>query len=239
MIEEDGRVPVLDIGALAKIRAGKIAVRGGVARFGPRSVTFEDGRSEPFDAVVLATGFKPDLRGLLPDAKGVLDALGRPLVSDRATAERGLHFVGAIASPTGQLRQIAPAPRASPQWRREDCGSNAPEPSRRRGGQRQRVQLPAHATLQRRIDQLVLLHPALTLEGGADHRRGVMIAVAGEVAHLDLGVGQRGADHRFDFGDLHRHHTVSSGAAAAMAASRRATMSFAGSEQGTVTPPDI
>jgi cation diffusion facilitator CzcD-associated flavoprotein CzcO len=107
MIEEDGRVPVLDIGALAKIRAGKIAVRGGVARFGPRSVTFEDGRSEPFDAVVLATGFKPDLRGLLPDAKGVLDALGRPLVSDRATAEPGLYFVGAIASPTGQLRQIA------------------------------------------------------------------------------------------------------------------------------------
>jgi len=107
MIAEDGRVPVLDIGALAKIRAGEIAVRGGVARFGPRNATFEDGKCEPFDAVILATGFKPDLRGLLPDAKGVLDASGRPLVSDRATAEPGLYFVGAIASPTGQLRQIA------------------------------------------------------------------------------------------------------------------------------------
>jgi cation diffusion facilitator CzcD-associated flavoprotein CzcO len=107
MIEEDGRVPVLDIGALAKIRAGKVAVRGGVARFGPRSATFDDGRFEPFDAVVLATGFKPDLRVLLPDAKDVLDARGRPLVSDRPTAAPGLFFVGAIASPTGQLRQIA------------------------------------------------------------------------------------------------------------------------------------
>ena len=108
MIEEDGCVPVLDIGALAKIRAGEIAVRGGVARFDPRSVTFDDGKSEPFDAVILATGFKPDLRALLlPDAKGVLDAQGRPLVSDRPTAEPGLSFVGAIASPTGQLRQIA------------------------------------------------------------------------------------------------------------------------------------
>ena len=107
MIEEDGRVPVLDIGALAQIRAGKIAVRGGVARFGARSVTFDDGKSEPFDAAILATGFKPDLRALLPDAKGVLDTQGRPLVSDRPTAEPGLYFVGATASPTGQLREIA------------------------------------------------------------------------------------------------------------------------------------
>jgi cation diffusion facilitator CzcD-associated flavoprotein CzcO len=107
MIEEDGRVPVLDIGALAKIRAGEIAVRGGVARFGPRSVVFEDGKSEPFDAAILATGFKPDLRALLPDAQDVLDARGRPLVSDRPTAAPGLYFVGAIASPFGQLHQIA------------------------------------------------------------------------------------------------------------------------------------
>ncbi len=106
MVKEDGRVPVLDIGALAKIREGKIAVRGGVTRFALRSVAFEDGRSEPFDAVVLATGFKPDLRALLPDARGVLDPNGRPLVSDQPTAEPGLFFVGAIASPTGQLRQI-------------------------------------------------------------------------------------------------------------------------------------
>ena len=107
MIEEDGRVPVLDIGALAAIRAGRIAVRGGVSRFGPRSVTFDDGRSESFDAAILATGFRPDLRALLPDAKSVLDPQGRPLVSDRPTAEPGLYFVGAIASPFGQLRQIA------------------------------------------------------------------------------------------------------------------------------------
>ena len=106
MIKEDGRIPVLDIGALAKIREGKIAVRGAIASFGPRNISFADGRSEPFDAVILATGFKPDLRVLLPDAEGVLDAEGRPLTSDQPTAEPGLYFVGAIASPTGQLRQI-------------------------------------------------------------------------------------------------------------------------------------
>jgi len=106
MIEEDGRVPVLDTGAVAKIRAGKIKVRGGVASFAPRDIAFHEGEPAPFDAVILATGFKPDLRGLLPDARGVLDANGRPLVSDKPSAEPGLYFVGAIAAPTGQLWQI-------------------------------------------------------------------------------------------------------------------------------------
>ncbi len=106
MIEEDGKVPVLDIGTIAKIREGAIKVRGGVERFEADGVAFADGSRAPFDAVILATGFKPDLRGLLPDAPGVLDAQGRPLVSDQPTAEPGLYFVGAIASPTGQLRQI-------------------------------------------------------------------------------------------------------------------------------------
>jgi cation diffusion facilitator CzcD-associated flavoprotein CzcO len=106
MIEEDGRIPVLDIGAVKKIREGKIKVRGAIERFAPGGVSFAAGGTEPFDVVILATGFKPDLRALLPDAHGVLDANGRPLVSDQPTAQPGLYFVGAIASPTGQLRQI-------------------------------------------------------------------------------------------------------------------------------------
>jgi len=44
---------------------------------------------------------------LLPDARDVLDASGGPLVSGRPTAERGLFFCGARASPTGQIREIA------------------------------------------------------------------------------------------------------------------------------------
>ena len=106
MIEEDGRVPVIDFGAVEKIREGRIKVRGAIARFTERGVTFAEGGSENFDAVILATGFKPDLRALLPDAEDVLDANGRPLVSDQPTTRPGLYFVGAIASPTGQLRQI-------------------------------------------------------------------------------------------------------------------------------------
>ena len=106
MIEEDGRVPVLDAGALAAIRADKIAVRGAIRAFTASGVEFADGTQEAFDTVVLATGYRPDLRALLPDATGALDPHGRPLVSDRATAEPGLYFVGALATSTGQLREI-------------------------------------------------------------------------------------------------------------------------------------
>jgi cation diffusion facilitator CzcD-associated flavoprotein CzcO len=106
MVEEDRRAPLLDVGTVAKIREGAVRVRGGVESFAANGVMFVQTGFEPFDAVILATGFRPDLRALLPDAKGVLDETGGPLVSDRATAEPGLYFVGAFPSATGQLREI-------------------------------------------------------------------------------------------------------------------------------------
>ena len=105
-IEEDGRVPLIDIGTLDAIRDGRIKLRGDVASFGRESVVFKQSPAERFDAIILATGFRPDLRALLPDAKGVLNATGAPLVSGRATAEPGLFFCGAIPSALGQFRQI-------------------------------------------------------------------------------------------------------------------------------------
>jgi cation diffusion facilitator CzcD-associated flavoprotein CzcO len=106
-IAEDGRPPLIDIGTLAQIRAGRVKVRGDIVSFTDNRVAFMQSPAEPFDAVILATGFRPDLRPLLLDAKDVLTALGAPLISGRATAEPGLFFCGAIVSPIGQLRQIA------------------------------------------------------------------------------------------------------------------------------------
>ena len=105
-IEEDGRVPLIDIGTLDAIRDGRIKLRGDIASFARESVGFKQSPAERFDAIILATGFRPDLRPLLPDAKGVLNATGAPLVSGRATAEPGLFFCGAIPSALGQFRQI-------------------------------------------------------------------------------------------------------------------------------------
>jgi cation diffusion facilitator CzcD-associated flavoprotein CzcO len=105
-IDEDGRVPLIDIGTLDAIRDGRIKLRGDVTSLSRKSVGFKQAPAERFDAIVLATGFRPDLRPLLPDAKGVLNASGAPLVSGRPTAELGLFFCGALPSALGQFRQI-------------------------------------------------------------------------------------------------------------------------------------
>jgi cation diffusion facilitator CzcD-associated flavoprotein CzcO len=105
-IEEDRRVPLIDVGTLDAIRDGRIKLRGDIVSFTHEGVDFKQSAAERFDAIILATGFRPDLRALLPDAKGVLNAAGAPLVSGRGTSEPGLFFCGAIPSALGQLRQI-------------------------------------------------------------------------------------------------------------------------------------
>jgi cation diffusion facilitator CzcD-associated flavoprotein CzcO len=107
MVEDDGRVPLIDIGTLAKISDGSIKIRGGIDRFTTDSVVFSDATVEKIDAVILATGFRPDLRRLMPDIDGVFDRRGLPRVTGRATALPGLYFCGQITVPTGQLREIA------------------------------------------------------------------------------------------------------------------------------------
>ena len=107
MVEEDGRVPLIDIGTLAGIRDGSIKIRAGIDRFTADGVMFADHVAEKYEAVILATGFRADLRQLIPDVDGVLDQHGTPLVTGKATAAPGLYFCGQITSPTGQLREIA------------------------------------------------------------------------------------------------------------------------------------
>jgi cation diffusion facilitator CzcD-associated flavoprotein CzcO len=107
MVEEDGRVPLIDIGTLARIEDGSIRIRGGVDRFTTGGVVFTDANAEPFDTVILATGFRPNLRRLIPDVDGVFDRHGMPMLTGQATAAPGLYFCGQITVPTGQLREIA------------------------------------------------------------------------------------------------------------------------------------
>lgn len=107
MVEENGRVPLLDVGTLARIRDGSIRVDVGIERFTSSGVLFLDGKSGKFDAVILATGFRPDARNLLPETPGAYDHDGKPYVTGGPTSEPGLFFCGFVASPTGQLREIS------------------------------------------------------------------------------------------------------------------------------------
>jgi indole-3-pyruvate monooxygenase len=65
-----GRIPTYDVGAVEEIRRGRIRVIDGNRRpiegFTESGVRFADG-DEPFDAVVLATGFRPKLEEFLAE----------------------------------------------------------------------------------------------------------------------------------------------------------------------------
>jgi cation diffusion facilitator CzcD-associated flavoprotein CzcO len=105
MVEETGRIPLIDIGTLAAIRNGAIVIREGIDRFAGDAVRFGNGVTETFDAIILATGFRPDLRRLVPDNDALFDSRGMPRVTGRP-AGPGLYFCGQITVPTGQLREI-------------------------------------------------------------------------------------------------------------------------------------
>jgi len=111
-IAERRRIPVIDVGTMARIRRGDIAVRRGIESFDGPEVRFVDGTRERFDAVVCATGFSTGLGDMLPDHLTVLDDQGVPRVSGRESAVRGLYFCGFDVTSTGMLRQIGIEARA-------------------------------------------------------------------------------------------------------------------------------
>ena len=113
MIEEDGRVPVLDVGTVAKIREGKIKVRGAIESFVLRHGTYSPKARRRRSTRSSSPPASGPSACLLAGCEGAPDTEGSPPVSDKPTAEPGLHPVGAIVTPTGQFRQIGIAQRAS------------------------------------------------------------------------------------------------------------------------------
>jgi hypothetical protein len=105
-VAEGRQIPMIDVGTLARIRSGDIAVRKGVESFHGSEIRFADGTREHFDAVVLATGFTTGLGAMLPDHASLLDAHGRPRACGSEPAMPGLYFCGFDLSSTGMLRQI-------------------------------------------------------------------------------------------------------------------------------------
>jgi cation diffusion facilitator CzcD-associated flavoprotein CzcO len=104
-IAESREIPMIDVGTLARIRSGHIAVRKGVESFNCSEIGFADGTRESFDAVVLATGFRAGLQRMLPEHGAVLDQQGTPLMHGREAAP-GLFFCGYDPGRAGLLRQI-------------------------------------------------------------------------------------------------------------------------------------
>lgn len=103
MVHEDERIPMIDVGALGAIKAGRITVRPGVAALEGRNVRFADDTAQPFDAIIAAIGYTVDLRPILGPDCAALDDRGHARISGGPTAEPGLYFCSLHVSPYGQL----------------------------------------------------------------------------------------------------------------------------------------
>jgi indole-3-pyruvate monooxygenase len=103
-IKRDGRVPLIDVGTLALVQQGHVKIKPSVQRFTETSAVFEDGTTEPFDAVVLATGYRPGLADFLPSAGALCDEKGFPRGSGEVAP--GLHLCGFKPSARGMLKEI-------------------------------------------------------------------------------------------------------------------------------------
>lgn len=106
-LRESGKTPVIDIGAVARIKRGDIKVYPGIDHYTEQGVGFVDGAEGRFDAVILATGYEPQLDKLFADHAPAVDCNGMPVAEVGTGPHAGLYFVGFnIRSPGGLLRKI-------------------------------------------------------------------------------------------------------------------------------------
>ncbi len=105
-IAHQQHIPLLDIGTVREIRQGRLGVVPEVQSFAGGEVRFVDGRSQTFQAVVLATGYQPVLPSILPTG---ITPSGKPFATAKGqvtTILPGLYTCGFYVSPTGMLREI-------------------------------------------------------------------------------------------------------------------------------------
>ena len=109
-------IPLIGFNLVDEIRAGRVAVRPGLEAFTASGVRFTDGREEPYDTVILATGFNAAVQPLAALVR--LDAKGFGQRRDRVVSidQPGLFYVGHNYDASGGLaniRQDAPLAAAA------------------------------------------------------------------------------------------------------------------------------
>jgi len=106
-IRKDRRIPLIDVGTMKLIRVGHITVYTGVEEVSGNRIKFEGGKEAEFDALILATGYRPRVNEFLQDSSAILDHDGAPTSTGKESQIPGLYFCGYYVSPTGMLREIA------------------------------------------------------------------------------------------------------------------------------------
>ena len=101
----------IDVGFVEALKRGRVKIRPALMRLTETGAVFVDGSSEPFDAIIAATGFTTGLESLF-DTPGVLDDEGEPRGSSgEPTAHPGLYFIGFTHSLRGHLFEANRASR--------------------------------------------------------------------------------------------------------------------------------
>ncbi len=99
-IASAAKIPVIDVGTVARIAAGEIKVAPGIKQIMTDGAAFNDGKQTTFDAIVFATGYHPNYRSYLE-----ADVAAPPAAAPMTTSA-GLFFVGYRNVVTGLLHEI-------------------------------------------------------------------------------------------------------------------------------------
>ena len=106
-IRQDKRIPLIDVGTMKLIRARHVTIYPGVEEVSGNRIKFKGGKEAEFDALILATGYRPQVSDFLPGAPSAVDQDGAPTSTGKESQIPGLYFCGYYVSPTGMLREIA------------------------------------------------------------------------------------------------------------------------------------
>ncbi|XP_010249920.1 PREDICTED: probable indole-3-pyruvate monooxygenase YUCCA4 [Nelumbo nucifera] len=90
-----GKTPVLDVGALSEIKAGKIKVMEGVREITRTGAKFVNGQEKEFDSIILATGYKSNVPSWLKSSDFFTEqGMPKTPFPNGWKGENGLYSVG-------------------------------------------------------------------------------------------------------------------------------------------------
>jgi len=93
-LRETGKTPIVDIGTIAAIKAGKIKVVKDIEQFTADGVEFKNGEYLQFDAILLATGYHAKVEEFLERGSDLLDKYGCPKGPIGEDFHQGIYFIG-------------------------------------------------------------------------------------------------------------------------------------------------
>ena len=93
-LKKTGKTPVVDIGTVNQIKAGKIKVMPEMATFDASGVLFKNGERKDLDAIVLATGYTAKVGDFIADPTDLLNRDNLPKQAIFAGKNKGLYFIG-------------------------------------------------------------------------------------------------------------------------------------------------